>query len=164
MLTRFAVEHAPRCVGEHRGELIYSGGDDVLALLPTVTALQCALRLRDAYEQSWPTEQLRTDHRATVSAGIAVVHYKEDLRFALEAGRKAEKLAKNSGRNALALTVCRRSGEHSTALVAWDQLGNLQQLVELFIKKVTHRWAYALCASCQRLSPTSCRMNCSRPS
>ena len=34
--------------------------------------------------------------------------------------------------------------------MAWDQLGNLQQLVELFIKKVTHRWAHCVRTS----SPT----------
>ena len=33
----------------YRGELVYAGGDDVLALLPTRQALQCLSDLRDAY-------------------------------------------------------------------------------------------------------------------
>ncbi len=148
LLTGFAVGRAPEIVSgkKHRGELIYSGGDDVLALLPTESALACGLDLRNAYRDNWRKEMLGTKNvkDATVSAGIAVLHYKEDLRFALDAARKAEKAAKNAGRDALGLSVCRRSGEHSTALVAWDQVGILQELVQLFIDKVTDRWTYTL--------------------
>jgi CRISPR-associated protein Cmr2 len=143
-LTSFAVGRAPGIVNKHRGEPVYSGGDDVLAMLPTETALACGLELRDAYRDEWPNRLLSTDQDATLSAGIAVVHYKEDLRFALDAARKAEKAAKNAGRDALGLSVCRRSGEHSTALVAWDQVGILQELVQLFIDKATDRWTYTL--------------------
>jgi CRISPR-associated protein Cmr2 len=144
LLTGFAVGRAPEIVKRHTGELIYSGGDEVLALLPTESALACGLELRNAYRDNWPKEMLGTKKDATVSAGIALVHYKEDLRFALDAARKAEKAAKNAGRDALGLSVCRRSGEHSTALVAWDQVGILQDLVQLFIDKATDRWTYTL--------------------
>lgn len=48
-LSTFASEVAPRIVAEHHGTMIYSGGDDVLALCPVATALECAGALRDAF-------------------------------------------------------------------------------------------------------------------
>ncbi len=63
----------------------------------------------------------------------------------LQAARQAEKAAKNGGRNALALTICRRSGEHSTANLNWDLVGKLQDLVEIFQKGAqSDRWTYTL--------------------
>jgi len=143
-LTRFAVCEVPAIVRDHDGELIYSGGDDVLALLPNERVLQCARQLCFAYKKNWPGKDLCAVEKATVSAGIAVVHFKEDLRFALNAARAAEKAAKEGGRDAVGLTVCRRSGEHTTALVAWEALGTLQELVLLFLKGASDRWTYVL--------------------
>ncbi len=57
-LGQFAVEKAPTIVegmkAVHQGTLVYSGGDDVLAMLPTETVLDCARELRDAYQRNWP--------------------------------------------------------------------------------------------------------------
>jgi hypothetical protein len=50
--------------------------------------------------------------RATASAGLAVFHHKWPLGRALEEARRAEKLAKNElGRDALAISILRRSGQ-----------------------------------------------------
>jgi CRISPR-associated protein Cmr2 len=48
-LTNFAMRIAPGIVSCHKGELIYAGGDDVLALLPTETAIACAEDLQRAF-------------------------------------------------------------------------------------------------------------------
>jgi CRISPR-associated protein Cmr2 len=81
---------------------------------------------------------------ATVSAGLAVVHYKEDLRFALDQAREAEKRSKAAHRNALTLAVCRRSGEHSSATLPWALAAPLDGLVDQFAGGVSDRWAYHL--------------------
>lgn len=146
-LGRFAVHQVRGIVegpDDHHGTLVYAGGDDVLAMLPTETVLKCALSLSNAYQNNWPTDELNAATDATVSAGIAVAHHKEDLRFVLDAARRAEKAAKAGGRNALALTICRRSGEHSTAMVPWDLVGRLVNLVDFFRRGASDRWAYAL--------------------
>src|SRR5262249_23515978 len=83
---------------------------------------------------------------ATVSAGLAVVHYKEDLRFALDTARRAEKAAKGAGRDLLQITVCRRSGEHSLALCPWDFVDTVKEWVEAFRAGASDRWAYHLAA------------------
>lgn len=151
-LTNFALHFVPRIVREHAGTLIYAGGDDVLALLPTTQALACAAELNRVYRQNWDaqSDRLLMGERATVSAGIAVAHYKEDLRAALAAARAAEKQAKAAGRNALCVRVVRRSGEDSSAVVGWEQAGALQELVDDFVSPgpgregASDRWAYRL--------------------
>jgi CRISPR-associated protein Cmr2 len=145
-LARFARDLAPGLVAEHRGELVYAGGDDVLALLPTVTVLACARALNDAYRSNWTEGVNQYVHgpEASLSGGIAVVHFKEDLRFALQQARDAEKAVKARDRDALALTVCRRSGEHTTVLVPWGLVARFQQWVQAFIEGASDRWLYAL--------------------
>ncbi len=137
--------------------MIYAGGDDVLALLPAQTALACASQLRETFRKNWERdaggrERLLMGRRATVSAGLAVVHYKEDLRFALETARKAEKAAKNAGRDALQITVCRRSGEHATALCPWEFAGEVDRWVQIFTRDASDRWAYHLREEAETLS------------
>src|SRR5262249_55800157 len=148
-LANFALHFVPNSVSEHAGELIYAGGDDVLALLPTTTALACACELSDTFRKDWHRDhggrnRLLMGSKASVSAGLAVVHYKEDLRFALDQARRAEKAAKAAGRDALGLAVCRRSGEHSFALVPREQCEHVEKLVGIFQQKVSDRWAYKL--------------------
>ena len=62
-LGRFAVERARGIVEGldpgHQGTLVYSGGDDVLAMLPTETVLNCARRFM--------THTRRTGRRPTLS-------------------------------------------------------------------------------------------------
>ncbi len=140
-LTRFALA-VRGTVTKHHGELIYAGGDDVLVLLPADEGIACARELRDLYRSG---EHL--GEQATTSAGIAVVHIKEDLRFALQTVRAAEKAAKRFGdrrKNALALTICRRSGEHTTAFMAWPHTDAFNKLVEAFRNRASDRWAYKL--------------------
>jgi CRISPR-associated protein Cmr2 len=136
-LTEFALAQAKTIVEQFSGELVYSGGDDTLALVPLAQVVAAAKALSDRYGADM--------NGCTVSGGIAVVHYKEDLRFALQQARAAEKAAKTAGRDRLALTVCRRSGEHATTVMTWEQVEEFNRLVALFIDPgVSDRWAYKL--------------------
>ncbi len=138
-LNRFAIDMAPRIVEECRGELIYSGGDDVLAVLPTDTALACAARLRRAFATG---EVL--GGKATTSAGVVIAHYKEDLRDVLSAAREAERRAKREGRDRVTVVAMRRSGEHATAGCGWGYVERVQEMARMFSRGVTDRWAYQL--------------------
>jgi CRISPR-associated protein Cmr2 len=151
-LANFALDFVPQIVEDHHGMLIYAGGDDVLALLPTSQALSCALALRETFQTNWKTptgssrERLLMGGEATVSAGLAVVHFKEDLRFALQQARRAEKAAKDAGRNALQVIACRRSGEHSSALCPWEFVKTVGTWAKAFRQQASDRWAYHLAA------------------
>ena len=151
----------------HHGQLIYSGGDDVLAMLPAEDAIECATNLRAAFqgrrnelsadaqelfradapegflwlanpqkhEPSWPL--FMPGPRMTVSVGVAIGHVKEPLQDLIQEAQKAERRAKADpekqvfdrsnpdltqrreawkpsegwGRDALAVTLFKRSGE-----------------------------------------------------
>jgi CRISPR-associated protein Cmr2 len=157
-LGNFAQYVAPAIVAEHQGELIYAGGDDVLALLPTQTVLACANALKRAFRgevgcnAGAPEGFYRVEGRgdllvmgtkATASVGIAVVHYKEDLRAALEMAREAERAAKKEGKDRVSLTVARRSGEHASATVPWALVSELAKAVKAFAA-ASDRWAYRM--------------------
>jgi CRISPR-associated protein Cmr2 len=158
-LSNFAIHVVPGIVEASHGTLIYAGGDDVLALLPARSALKCAGELRLAFSgdplyngnakcpgffRKDGRDLLMMGAKASLSAGLAVVHYKEDLREAIEAARTAERAAKNSGKDALQLAILRRSGEHSSALCSWDRVTQIEEWVYAFEQGASDRWAYHL--------------------
>jgi CRISPR-associated protein Cmr2 len=151
-LGNFTLNHIRKIVEEkYQGQLIYAGGDDALCLLPTETALACAAEINLHFRQNWDdgVKDIVMDFRpnlrkATISGGLVVAHYKEDLRFVLDQARRAEKAAKDAGRNALQITVCRRSGEHTSALIPWDFVPTMIEWVRGFLNKASDRWAYKL--------------------
>ncbi len=150
-LASFALHVVPHVVEKHHGAVIYSGGDDTLVLLPVSTVLRCALELQQVYTTDWYTkdhrEYLMMGARATLSGGLVVVHAKDDLRLALQDARRAEKQAKESGRDALAITVRRRSGEHTTAVTPWSFVPAVAGWTAAFQKGASGRWAYHLYAN-----------------
>ncbi|MCY4223882.1 MAG: type III-B CRISPR-associated protein Cas10/Cmr2 [Bacteroidetes bacterium] len=153
-LNNFATHSVPNIVHRHQGTLIYSGGDDVLALLPARCALQCAMDLYEAFQggngdiRGWTQVQQRYSlamgDKATLSAGIAYVHYKEDLRAALQAARDAEKESKSNGKNRVTLRFMRRSGEHSRCDLSWKLANWFEDISNAFSSGLSDRWLYQL--------------------
>jgi CRISPR-associated protein Cmr2 len=109
-LAGFAAEVRTIVEQEHRGSLVYSGGDDVLAFLPVVDAVSCADRLRRRFAELVG---------GTLSVGIGIGHVMEGMGELLELGRAAERLAKTQ-RNALALIQDKRSGGTRQWKASWD--------------------------------------------
>ena len=146
-LSNFALLCARRIVEAHDGRLIYSGGDDVLAMLPADTALECAQALREAFQgrgvpvagidapapgylsisqdQSGRAIAFPVPGKdAEVSVGIAIAHFKSPLQDVVRAAQNAEKHAKNSlGRAAVAVTLMKRSGEITEWGAKWQSGG-----------------------------------------
>mgnify|MGYP000285992235 CR=1 FL=1 len=139
-LGSFSLNTVPRIVKEHSGQTIYCGGDDVLAMLPTETAMACAVEIKKAFA----SEVKASGKPMTLSGALVVSHYKSNLREALETARASEKAAKNAGRNRLAITLLRRSGEHTTALCRWTEADKFSDLVNLFVSGASDRWVYRL--------------------
>jgi CRISPR-associated protein Cmr2 len=147
-LANFALHVVPQMVEKYHGTVIYSGGDDALVLLPARRALACALALRDTYTSDYfngnGREYLMMGSRATLSGGIVLAHAKDDLRVGLQDARRAEQQAKESGRDALAISVRRRSGEHTSAVCPWSFVANIGEWTAAFQKGASDRWAYHL--------------------
>ena len=116
-------------VEQHRGQLVYAGGDDVLALVCPTDALACAEALRDAFAACMEafTRTHPLDRVPTLSVGLGLAHRTEGLGDLLELGRRAERLAKDPpqpgvpGRNALAIIVTPHSGQERTWRASWDE-------------------------------------------
>jgi CRISPR-associated protein Cmr2 len=119
----------------HKGSLVYSGGDDVLAFVPLHTVLDCAKELADLFAEKldrFKITEIDRIYSPTLSVGIAVAHHLEPLEDALDLARKAEKAAKAvAGKNALAVIVDKRSGISRTLKGRWGTIdARLNQFVE----------------------------------
>jgi len=147
-LSIFTRQDVPDLVNKsYPGRLVYAGGDDVLALAPLARNLpskskggseviKTAIDLAD-HLQSQYRERMKRD--ATVSISIAIAHHYAPLSFVLGVMRRAERqLAKKRyGRNALVVSVIRRSGAQTQVGCRWEyqQIANnpeAQQPMKLF--------------------------------
>ena len=127
---------------EHKGRVIYAGGDDVLAMLPVVDLLPAMQRLRETYcgaapageETDWL--QMRNSRKllckdgfaylrgrlmrmmggATASCGAVIAHHQTPLGAVLRELREAEQRAKQEGgRDAFSLSVPEALGAERSA-------------------------------------------------
>jgi CRISPR-associated protein Cmr2 len=130
-LDRFA-DGCRDTIEAHAGSLIYSGGDDVLAVLPLHTALACAAKLSTDFRSS--LAKVFADGKApTLSVGLGVAHHMEDMGEARELASSAEKLAKTS-RNSLAIVVQKRSGGALAVAGQWSEPDPLHKRLDEWCK------------------------------
>jgi len=113
-LSKFARQVRP-IIDSHDGNLIYNGGDDVLALAPLSTAFTLTQSLARTFAEIT---------HGTASAGVAIAHHLYPLDAALQAARRAEKQAKQvKGKNAVCARVLKRSGETVEMRSPWEAVG-----------------------------------------
>ncbi|MFN4032227.1 MAG: type III-B CRISPR-associated protein Cas10/Cmr2 [Fimbriimonadales bacterium] len=136
------AEQAKGVVDNHRGYLVYCGGDDVLALLPTNCALECAWELRQAFEQTL-ADVMPKGRTATLSAGIAIVHAMENLQVAIGWAREAEQQAKRT-RDALAVIRQPRSGGRNCYSAPWSCYHEWEQWINAFHRGLADKLPYEL--------------------
>lgn len=119
-VEQFALE-CREVVERHGGSAIYAGGDDVLALVPLHTALDCASLLREKFRDAIEAgaADLAEADRPTLSVGLAACHHLDTMTEARALARDAEGLAKKR-RNSLAIVVSKRSGPALEATAQWD--------------------------------------------
>ncbi|MEJ5237886.1 type III-B CRISPR-associated protein Cas10/Cmr2 [Limisphaera sp. VF-2] len=131
-LSAFATK-APALLEQETlsGVCVYSGGDDLLALLPVDSALDAAVAVRRLY-QTTLQEQARVPS-ATISAGLALAHYRCALSRVLRYARYLlDQVAKDRiGRDAIAIGVLKPGG----IACEWAQK------FDAFIRDDTHAFA-----------------------
>ncbi len=137
-LLRFA-NAVPEEVKEHDGVTLYAGGDDVLAMLPLDTALDCAEALRQTYCRCFAEEDknLKDMPDPTISGALLYAHYKIALQDVIgTAHRMLEEEAKEkNGRGSVALAVLKSSGVTAQWLGVWgDEESAFPALRELIRK------------------------------
>ncbi len=132
---------------QYPARLVYAGGDDVFALAPLardiakgtgiVTILNLVNELQQAYRtavQESVSDPKRKEN-ITASMGIAIAHHFTSLSYVRRVAKAAEELAKDHyGRDALVVTVIRRSGEQTRVGCHWQYPGLTMQPIELFVR------------------------------
>ena len=134
------------------GQLLYAGGDDVLAILPAKGAIDRAQRLRDAFREDYGNGRLLPGAKCDISCGLAIGHCRAPLQMLVEEARDAERRAKNFyGRAAFAVSLYKRSGEIIHWGCKWDDGGKPLDLMRLLTKlgreeKLSGRFPHVLAA------------------
>jgi CRISPR-associated protein Cmr2 len=125
-------------IEKHMGVRIYSGGDDVLALLPLHEAVECAHELSTKFWEALKMFSYEDNKSPTLSAGLAIVHHLHPLEDALKIARQAEKRAKKGQKkNALAITVQKRGGPPCKVGGLWDQFApRLKQQIKFSLSGI----------------------------
>ncbi len=101
--------------GDYRGELVYAGGDDVLAVLDYETALNTAWEIRKSYPK-----EMGGKKNPTASAGLIFANYRTNLSHVLSHVRMAEKKAKNvAEKNAITIGFFPRGGSAVIGTFKW---------------------------------------------
>lgn len=118
-LAAFATNVVPSIVeNDYAGRLVYSGGDDVMALMPVEHVLLVANAIQKAFTGHMENYNFGG---LTMSAGVAITHRTMPLQRAIRSARDAEKRAKNQyGRNVIAVNLIRRSGEDFLVGMNWE--------------------------------------------
>jgi CRISPR-associated protein Cmr2 len=144
-LAGFAKEARQIVEQQHRGSLVYAGGDDVLAFLPLPEALACADALRCSFATTMQAVTCGRPGGAppTLSVGLGIGHVMESMGTLLKLGRDAEELAKrgpggSDGRNALAIIVDKRSGGQRSWWARWEPRADGPDPVERLRKDAAH--------------------------
>ena len=141
-LSNFSIWLAQVIVENFKGELIYAGGDDVLAILPSDRAIACAMALKDVFCGKYPEGSFLHDFaiqqdgfaemdagyplilpgtECTVSVGLAIGHQNAPLQMLVKEAHHAESRAKRDyGRDGIAFSVYKRSGEIIQWGCKWD--------------------------------------------
>lgn len=148
-----------------RGHAIYSGGDDVLALVPLQTAIPVADALRQSFAAAMDGVAaalgIEKGKRPTLSVGLGIGHVMEPLgalRARADAAEKAAKgnqLEENLQRNALAIQLGIRSGSEYCWRARWAEDPAVEDLKALRLAyeegKLPSRVAYDLRDIARRL-------------
>ena len=143
-LSNFATWLAQIIVENFEGKLIYAGGDDVLAILPSDRAIACAVALKDVFCGKAPDKKnefkldvpqegfanagadyplILPGTSCTVSVGLAIGHQNAPLQMLVKEAHHAESRAKHDyGRDGIAFSVYKRSGEIIQWGCKWDKI------------------------------------------
>jgi CRISPR-associated protein Cmr2 len=117
------------------GDLVFAGGDDVLALLPLDRALEGAKAVQECFNSAMSPWAARNGmaRTPTISIGLAVVHITENLQGAIELSAEMEEEAKaiNKDKNAFAICIRTRGGQDRRFACKWDGVNGSSAFSEL---------------------------------
>jgi len=119
-------EEAYKLLNEPEGKTVYSGGDDFMGFINLEYLFPVMNNIHEKFENiNHDIKSIKQeDKKLTLSAGIAIAHYKTPLSIVLQKAREMEKLAKqnekgNEKKNSFAIAVLKHSGEINQTVWKW---------------------------------------------
>lgn len=169
-LGDFAVYGVAYIVNKYGGRLIYAGGDDVCAVLPMDNVIEAAEEISKYYTSSFkmitksaepkditnnftPQEgklsvNLGKGKEISISAGIIICHHKDNLSHLIKESHELlnGKAKKESGRNAIAIQLKKRSGGDRFFVSKWndERFQAFKELKMLIGDEMSRSLAYRL--------------------
>ena len=132
-----------------------------MAFVPLHTLLDCAVELHAAFEAAVGALQSDPEDGPVVSPslsiGVVIAHHLEPLSDVLALAREAEKAAKkHEGKDALAVTLSKRSGADRTIVGSWKEgiAERLRFLMPHIAEGVPEGAAYEMLYMNRKLTPT----------
>ena len=118
-----------KVVETHQGVCLFAGGDDVLAVLPGEMALEAASNVAKGFRDQMVGE-------CTMSAGVAIFHYKLPVYVGLEVAQELLSKAKGrEGKNSVAFAIIGSSGISPDKMecvrpYGWNELREMLDVVD----------------------------------
>jgi len=132
-LANFATK-AKEILKEPKGMTVYAGGEDFLGFVNINNLFEVLKELNSEFNKliSEPLKKTYTIIDSfTFSTGVVIAHYKTPLGTVLSEARKAEKKAKkSSGKDAVCLTVLKRSGERRETVLKFESFFELNYITQ----------------------------------
>jgi CRISPR-associated protein Cmr2 len=118
----------------HRGWVIYAGGDDFLGFFNLHHLAEGLDFLRQTYYQSVQEKlesRINESNKLTFSAGVCIAHYKEPLSLVLAQARNMEKDAKNlrDKKNAIGIGAIPGSGQTAKVVIPFGDYPHLSTVI-----------------------------------
>jgi len=130
-----------RNIVDKYGKTVYAGGDDFLGFVPLKSLMPVLKELRTIFKE-YVNDRLNKfiQKEITISAGIAIAHYKIPLKTVLDWARTMEKEAKEKSRDSFAIAVLKHSGEIHKTVWKWYDSGKsnvdrIEKILHKLIKK-----------------------------
>ena len=154
-LGDFSIYGVAHIIKEHKGTLIYAGGDDVCAVLPVESSLAAAEEIQRYYMSTYKLIQrnkspedistswapapgklsinLGKGSGISISAAILLCHHKESLTQMIQRTHHLldERAKKVKGKNACAIELRKRSGGSRYFTARWDDEKKWHSFVEI---------------------------------
>lgn len=119
------------------GRTVYAGGDDFLGFVNLSRLFEVLSKVREEFKQQVSNKimsEYKTDEM-TLSAGVAIAHYKMPLSVVIKWARQMEAEAKMSnGKNAFSIAVLKRSGDQKSTCLRW--FSKEQKLITVYLMKI----------------------------
>ncbi|MEM3369180.1 MAG: type III-B CRISPR-associated protein Cas10/Cmr2 [Thermoproteota archaeon] len=122
-LSIFAEEFKS-IIEKNRGRTIYTGGDDVLAIMPKSKGLNSFKEIFDKFKPV-----------STMSAGLIISHYKIPLRYVLKELREAESKAKSKGKAGIYIKYIKHSYSSAETFLKREDIEDFERLIYIMSEK-----------------------------